>query len=496
MARVFDAFDERLERPAAVKILRAETRADARHAAAVPAGGLIAARLVHPHIVAVLDFGEDDASSYLVMERLPGSTLRDEIMARGPCPRAGSLLVMAETLAALAAAHRRRAAPRHQAQQHPAAAGRAHEDHRLRHRQELRQRTDACPLTRRHDDDRGRARDAGLSGAGTQDGPSRHRAIGPVLGRRGHGRGAHGPAPRSRRRTGRAAPAAVPRCRPPRPGRRSARTLHLGRRHAAGARRHGAPTCARSARAVTATRPTTASAATATTAGDRGTAASSRRPRSAAPRGTRSGLTDADGGAAWCLAALSLLPPRRRRLPPPRRRHSTRRCRAAAATHHAARPRTQAVTRSSATQVPTPRAPPSRPSPHRSPTGAARVTGRWPAPCRRPPRNRRAPIAQASAQQALSLAGVLLDGAASPPGQYQDVVDVLQPTGATVTTTTTAPPTPAPPFQAPFFQGHGHGHGHGRRTRGSGVARPVDRRAARPAAPMTGLRCVAEEKRD
>ena len=39
MARVFDAFDERLERPAAVKILRAETRALPGHAATVPAGG-------------------------------------------------------------------------------------------------------------------------------------------------------------------------------------------------------------------------------------------------------------------------------------------------------------------------------------------------------------------------------------------------------------------------------------------------------------------------
>jgi len=43
----------------------------------------IAARIIHPNIVAVLDFGEDGSSSSLVMERLPGTTLRDEIM-RGP----------------------------------------------------------------------------------------------------------------------------------------------------------------------------------------------------------------------------------------------------------------------------------------------------------------------------------------------------------------------------------------------------------------------------
>ena len=67
------------------------------------------------------------------------------------------------------------------------------------------------------------------------------------------------------------------------------------------------------------------------------------------------------------------------------------------------------------------------------------------------------PDRDASAEQALSLAGVLLDGGGITTGQYQDVVNVLQPTG--VTTTTTAP-APAPQFQIPFFQSHGHGHGH------------------------------------
>ena len=108
MARVFDAFDERLERRAAVKILRAETRALPGMRQRFQQEALIAARLVHPHIVAVLDFGEDHASSYLVMERLPGTTLRDEIIARGPLSTQRVMLVMGETLDALAAAHARR----------------------------------------------------------------------------------------------------------------------------------------------------------------------------------------------------------------------------------------------------------------------------------------------------------------------------------------------------------------------------------------------------
>ncbi len=107
MARVFDAYDERLGRAVAVKILRAETRALPGMRERFQQEALIAGLLIHPHIVAVLDFGEDHTSSYLVMERLPGTTLRDEIIVRGPLPTGRVALVMAETLTALAAAHGR-----------------------------------------------------------------------------------------------------------------------------------------------------------------------------------------------------------------------------------------------------------------------------------------------------------------------------------------------------------------------------------------------------
>lgn len=105
MARVFDAFDERLQRPVAVKILRPETEALPGMRSRFQQEARISARLVHPNIVAVLDYGEDGAASYLVMERLPGYTLRDEI-ARGPIPTARVATLMSETLTALAAAHK------------------------------------------------------------------------------------------------------------------------------------------------------------------------------------------------------------------------------------------------------------------------------------------------------------------------------------------------------------------------------------------------------
>jgi serine/threonine protein kinase len=105
MARVFDSFDERLERPVAVKILRPETEALPGMRKRFQQEARISARLVHHNIVAVLDYGEDGAASYLVMERLSGRTLRDE-MARGPMPPERLAAVVSETLGALAAAHR------------------------------------------------------------------------------------------------------------------------------------------------------------------------------------------------------------------------------------------------------------------------------------------------------------------------------------------------------------------------------------------------------
>jgi non-specific serine/threonine protein kinase/serine/threonine-protein kinase len=105
MARVFGAFDERLQRPVAVKILRPETEALPGMRKRFQQEARLSARLVHPNIVAVLDYGEDGGASYLVMERLPGRTLRDEI-ARGPMPPERLVALMADTLAALAAAHR------------------------------------------------------------------------------------------------------------------------------------------------------------------------------------------------------------------------------------------------------------------------------------------------------------------------------------------------------------------------------------------------------
>ena len=105
MARVFDAFDLTLERPVAVKVLRPEADGLPDVQRRFQQEARFAAQIHHPHVVAILDFGEDKGHSYLVMERLSGITLRNE-MASGPIPARRVVMVVTEMLTALRAAHR------------------------------------------------------------------------------------------------------------------------------------------------------------------------------------------------------------------------------------------------------------------------------------------------------------------------------------------------------------------------------------------------------
>src|SRR5438270_11567249 len=62
-----------LERPAAIKILHVQMEKDTQEQFRVEARTI--ARLQHPHIVSVFDFGLADQTPYLVMEYTPGGTL-------------------------------------------------------------------------------------------------------------------------------------------------------------------------------------------------------------------------------------------------------------------------------------------------------------------------------------------------------------------------------------------------------------------------------------
>jgi len=74
MSTVHLAFDTRLERYVAIKLLAEHLADDAQFVTRFRREALAAARLVHPNIVQVFDFGLDDASGrhYIVMERIVG----------------------------------------------------------------------------------------------------------------------------------------------------------------------------------------------------------------------------------------------------------------------------------------------------------------------------------------------------------------------------------------------------------------------------------------
>jgi len=104
MADVYDAMDERLGRPVALKVLKPSLATDEDLKSRFAVEARSAARLSHPNVVAVFDTGEDNGVPWLVMERLPGRTLGD-ILKRGPVDQGRLRGWMLETLAAVGAAH-------------------------------------------------------------------------------------------------------------------------------------------------------------------------------------------------------------------------------------------------------------------------------------------------------------------------------------------------------------------------------------------------------
>ncbi|MCH9681695.1 MAG: protein kinase, partial [Deltaproteobacteria bacterium] len=107
MGVVYAAYDERLDRKVAVKVLRSHTTPadDVAHLRLVQEARAMA-RLSHPNVVAVHEVGTHDDEVYIAMEYVRGESL-DRWLAAGSRPRPWREVVA--TLAAagrgLAAAH-------------------------------------------------------------------------------------------------------------------------------------------------------------------------------------------------------------------------------------------------------------------------------------------------------------------------------------------------------------------------------------------------------
>lgn len=106
MATVYVATDLRLERRIALKVMHAHLSDDTVFQGRFIQEARAAARLADPHVVNVFDQGQDGELAYLVMEYLPGITLRELLKEQRRLTIAQTVTVMDAILSGLAAAHR------------------------------------------------------------------------------------------------------------------------------------------------------------------------------------------------------------------------------------------------------------------------------------------------------------------------------------------------------------------------------------------------------
>ncbi|HET7225509.1 MAG TPA: serine/threonine-protein kinase, partial [Candidatus Eisenbacteria bacterium] len=104
MGVVYRAHDERLERDVALKLLNAESLADPALRERFRRTALAVARITHPRVGTVFDFGSDQGQDFLVMELVPGESLAARL-ARGPLPTAEATAIATQIAEALEASH-------------------------------------------------------------------------------------------------------------------------------------------------------------------------------------------------------------------------------------------------------------------------------------------------------------------------------------------------------------------------------------------------------
>ena len=105
MADVYRAKDQLLERTVAVKILHQQYENDKEFIERFQREAKAAARITHPNIVNVYDVGIAEGRHYIVMEYVPGRTLKERIKEEGPVPATEALHIARQIAGALAQAH-------------------------------------------------------------------------------------------------------------------------------------------------------------------------------------------------------------------------------------------------------------------------------------------------------------------------------------------------------------------------------------------------------
>ncbi len=106
MAEVWEAFDDILGRPVAVKVLLPGLAADESFRERFRREAIAAARLAHPNVVATFDTGTDDGITFIVMELVDAPNLRHVLDQSGPLPHGRVVHIGAQVADALNYAHK------------------------------------------------------------------------------------------------------------------------------------------------------------------------------------------------------------------------------------------------------------------------------------------------------------------------------------------------------------------------------------------------------
>jgi hypothetical protein len=106
-SQVYLALDTTLQRDVAIKILDPQAASDGQLRKLFVREAQALAKLSHPNIVSVHDVGEVDGLPYIVMEHLPGHSLKQAIEQGGPMAVADAVRLATEIATGLAFAHSR-----------------------------------------------------------------------------------------------------------------------------------------------------------------------------------------------------------------------------------------------------------------------------------------------------------------------------------------------------------------------------------------------------
>jgi eukaryotic-like serine/threonine-protein kinase len=105
MSSVYRAFDPTLERQVAIKLMHRDISSDPDQLERFRREARAVAQLNHPHVVTVIDAGEDEGAPYIVFEYVEGETLKERIRRLGRLPVSEAVAYAIEIGRALDCAH-------------------------------------------------------------------------------------------------------------------------------------------------------------------------------------------------------------------------------------------------------------------------------------------------------------------------------------------------------------------------------------------------------